>query len=185
MKLFTFFPILIAAIFVKNIPVSKSNDKPLQKISVGTLTEENYTLVLKALANLDNKISNDTIIIKYDYEKESCWNRLDKQDDNYIKTLIASSNKRILENETKRKNISVYQISEGKSKTNKIIKWNDQVKIDTDKTIHNLLFTKKAMCGNSILITPSRKFIILKSDSHFELLDYSKKEITKIFNTLM
>ena len=101
MKLFSLFPILITAMFVQNIPVSKWNNKPLQKISVGTLTEENYTLVLKALANLDNKTSNDTIIIKYDYEKESCWNRLDKQDDNYIKTIIANGNKRILENETK------------------------------------------------------------------------------------
>ena len=49
-----------------------------KRISIFKLNETSLSAVKKYLSNFSNKAIQDTIIIKYDYNNETCWNTLDK-----------------------------------------------------------------------------------------------------------
>ncbi len=124
----------------------------------------------------------DTIIIKYEYDRESCWNNLDQQNDEYIKTVISERQNFVLEQVSKRKNLSFFHFKEPGKNFNKIISWDNRVLTDTAGVLKNLYFPKSNFCGNSAIILPDGKMIFIKSDAHFDALKWNQDKIRKVLN---
>ena len=122
----------------------------------------------------------DTIIIKYDYNYETCWDRLDLCEEDYILGIISRNQQKIQEVLSNRQNISVFNFRKPGKRMNKIKKWDKTILIDSTKKLFNLLFYNRCECGSSILIMPDKKFIFIRSDPHYQILDITQTDIEEI-----
>ena len=142
------------------------------------LTNNSLRLLLVAPTSSSLK---DTIIIKYDYNNESCWELLDQKDDNYIQGFVTRHKQRVETLLTTRPNVSVFEFREPGNNINKIKKWDSSIIIDSTRQLMNLLFKERSTCGNSIIVLPDRRFIFIRSDSHSEVLDLTQEKILEYF----
>jgi len=126
------------------------------------------------LSVLSNKPVKDTVIIKYDFNYESCWNTLDQQTDLYINNIILSTNDFISKYKIAHPGTSVYQIKEGGKNFNKIVLWNNKILTDGGYLRKNI-FTRKTICGTSLILYPDGSHKFFYSDSHFMALQPNKK----------
>jgi hypothetical protein len=134
------------------------------------------------LNTVTNTSLKDTIIIKYDFNNETCWDLLDQKDDNHIMGFVARHQERVQHVLKTRQNVSVFNFREPGNNLNKIIKWDKSIIIDSSKQLFNLLFKDRCTCGSSILVTPDKQYIFIRSDSHFEALDMTGKQIEEILS---
>lgn len=151
--------------------------KDKNKIVTGKLTDSEFMSVSEFLEKATSLKPKDTIIIKYDYNKESCWNRLDQQNADYINNIISWSQSRVQNAFKERPNLTVYRFREPGNNVNKIIDWDNSIVIDNDKRLFSLLFSQRSICGNSILLMPDGKYVFMRSDSHFEVLDLTQNDL--------
>ena len=152
------------------------------RISHGQLSESTFNALKQFLTTTTNATLKDTIIIKYDYNNETCWDILDQKDDNYIMGFVTRHQDRVQQVLKTRQNISVFNFREPGNNLNKIIKWDKSIMIDSSKQLFNLLFKDRCTCGSSILVTPDKQYISIRSDSHFEALDMTEKQIVTIIS---
>ena len=150
------------------------NDK---RISSGTLDDVTHASLRQVLTPLATSSLKDTIIIKYDYNNETCWDLLDQQDDGYIQGFVTRHKQRLQMLQTTRPNVSIFEFREPGSNLNKIKKWNNSIIIDSSRQLMNMLFKARSTCGNSIVILPDQRFVFIRSDSHSEAIDLTQKEI--------
>ncbi len=151
------------------------------KTSTGLLDESAYRSLRQILSAHAPAGLKDTILIKYDYNNESCWNFLDTKDDNHIRGFITRGNERILNVSKSRPHVSVFQFREPGKNLNKIKRWNTAIIVDSSRQLFQLLFKKRSICGNSIAVLPDRRFVFLRSDSHSEVLDLTHDKIVAYF----
>ena len=102
-------------------------------------------LVIQAVSSL-----KDTVIIKYDYNNESCWDLLDQRDDNYVQGFVTRHRERIQMLQATRPNVSILEFREPSNNLNKIKKRDSYIIIDSSRRLMNLLFKERSACGNSI-----------------------------------
>lgn len=152
------------------------------RTATGQLTEPEVRLLQKFLQPYTTSKLNDTLIIKYDFNKDDCWHITDQRKDEYIQQLILSSKQRIQTAALTRPNVSIFRFREPGNNLNKLIKWDESILIDSTRQLYQLLFKKRTECGSSIIIFPDKRFILLYSDSHFEALDLSKKQMEELLN---
>ncbi|TCD26756.1 hypothetical protein EZ456_12425 [Pedobacter psychrodurus] len=126
------------------------------------------------LSAISNKPVKDTVIIKYDFNYESCWNALDEQPDNYIARIIISTNDFISKYKIAHPGTSVYQIKESGKNFNKLVLWNNKILTDGGYLRKNI-FTKKTTCGTSLVLYPDGSYKFFYSDPHFMPLQPAKK----------
>ena len=150
------------------------------KVSHGVLNDSIYTSVKQFLQSYSNTTLHDTILIKYDFNHESCWDMLDTRDKENIKRVIDSYNSTIQKVIDERSAVSVFQFRQPGNNINNYKKWNAKIIIDSSGLLGNILFYDKVMCGSSAIILPDKRFLITRSDSHFESLRYSKEMIEAI-----
>lgn len=136
------------------------------------LTDSVYNELRHFLANSSGITLKDTIIIKYDYNRESCWNMLDRQDDAYIKGIIRQQQQRIQKERMARPGISVFMYREPGNNINKLKKWDPDIQIDRTGNLQKWLFGKRKICGNSVIVLPDRTVLLFPSDAHFQALQY-------------
>lgn len=152
------------------------------KISHGQLSESTFNTLKQFLTTTSNATLKDTIIIKYDFNNETCWDLLDQKDDNYIMGFVARHQDRVQQVLNTRQNVSVFNFREPGNNLNKIIKWDKSIMIDSSKQLFNLLFKDRATCGSSVIVMPDKQFIFIFSDSHLEALDMTQKQIEEILS---
>lgn len=152
------------------------------KTYTGQLGDSIFLSLKKYLTINANSKLKDTIIIKYDYNNETCWNNLDQSEDENIRGFIKKYKEKILLVLFTRQNVSIFNFREAGNSLNKIKKWDTSIIIDSSKQLFNLIFKERCTCGNSIIIMPNRKFVFVRSDSHFEVLDFSQKRIEEILS---
>ncbi len=170
---FTLILLLLAFSFLTNCSIKyKNNYISKNTLSQGTLTDSVYSELSKILFESTNYKPKDTIIINYNYNNYNCWINLDKQNDSYINAVILGKGKRIRTKLSYSENTSVYRFKQVGNKFNKVILRDNSILTDEKSKLFNLLFNHEIKCGNSILIKPDKKFIYLKNDAHFELLNY-------------
>jgi len=158
------------------------NDKDNGKVIHGILNDSAYT-ALKEFCQLQSSSKiNDTIIIKYDFNHEHCWSNLDMGDKDHINRVIDNYNASITNSVNSRPSISVFQFREPGNGINKYKKWNTSIGIDSSRLLSNLLFTDQVVCGSSAIILPDKRFILIRSDAHFEALRYTSEMTTAILN---
>ena len=71
----------------------KTDDK--KRVYSGTLDDNTNTFLRQLLTKQNASNLKDTIIIKYDYNNEGCWDLLDQKDDNYIQGFVTRHKERI------------------------------------------------------------------------------------------
>lgn len=150
-----------------------------KRISSGKLSNEQIDFVKKFLSPYTSELQ-DTIVIKYDFNKDDCWELLDAQNKRYIREVLASHNKYITGYEQAHPSISVFELREEGNKFSMLKQWDQHIKIDSGGTFLNKIIKKEAKCGSSIMIFPSGEYIFIKGDSHFETLYLTKEQMTII-----
>ena len=146
----------------------------------GELNNSDFSVLRKLLTNHSFEGLKDTLIIKYDYNKETCWDMLDQQDDAYIMGFITRHKQTVADILSKRKNVSIFAYREPGDNINKLKKWDDSIIIDSSKVLFNLLFKDRTTCGSSIMVMPDKRYVFMRSDSHSEILDLPADRINNV-----
>lgn len=155
-----------------------------KRISIYQLEDSSLNAVKKYLSQFSNKAIQDTIIIKYDYNNETCWSILDeKVSDEEMKRRYLSSPSPFDAYLSARPAVSFFWFREPGENINKITKYNTSIIIDKDLELYKFFFKEKCTCGNSILILPDGRYIFTRSDSHTNAVLYSSKQITELLQT--
>jgi hypothetical protein len=161
-------------------PIATTFDKT--RILSGELTETDFSQLKQYIQTFSNTLVKDTIIIKYDFNNETCWNLLDGNTNNYIMRVLKSRQEKIKTMQIFRPNVSIFNFREPGNNLNKLKKLDNTILIDSTKQIKNLLFEKQYTCGSSIIIMPNKKFVFIKSDSHNDILDLNQKQIEELLS---
>lgn len=148
------------------------------KLETGSLTNSQLDSLKTFLTNSAFE-PRDTIFIKFDFNHESCWEALDNQSDEYINRVVSNSQNSIRSKMANRPNVSIYQYKQSGKAFNKLKHWNTDIKTDSSGYIRKLLFKEKTACGTSAIITPGGKFLLIKSDSHFEAAYMTAEDVAK------
>ena len=148
----------------------------------GQLRDSNFIALKQILTNATSSNLKDTILIKYDYNNETCWNILDQKDDDHIMGFVTRHKERVQKVLSTRQNVSVFEFREPGNSLNKIKKWDNSIIIDSSKQLFNLLFKERYTCGSSIMVMPDKRFVFIRSDSHSEILDLTQKQIEDLLN---
>jgi hypothetical protein len=184
-KYFLVFPVLFSfVIFVESCSTAsrlyRYDDK--NRTYAGQLNDETFFALKQYLTNTTNTTLKDTIIIKYDYNNENCWDILDQREKEYIMDFVTTHKQRVQQILAARQNVSVFDFREPGNNLNKIKKWDNTIIIDTTKQLMNLLFKERCACGSSIIVMPDKKFVFLRSDSHSDALGLPQKKIIEVLN---
>ena len=165
-----------AAIFISCAPSAKlykTNTYTKARLHAASLDSLKNYLQSSAIGNI-----NDTIIIKYEFDNESCWNLLDQQNSTDIKTVITNIQNHRKQQSELRPDISIFHYKEKGSKKNKLVEWNPDIRPDNGYLKH-LLFGEQTVCGTSAIIFPTGEYLLIKSDSHFTALNLTGKQINE------
>jgi len=146
----------------------------------GQLNDSIFFQLKQFLSNSTASKVKDTLIIRYDYNNESCWNRLDQQNKEYIMRFVTNYNDRVERILNTRPDVSIYSYREPGDNLNKIKAWNNKIRVDSTRQLFNLLFKERCICGSSILVMPDKQFVFIRSDSHSEILDLTQEQVKKI-----
>ncbi len=141
----------------------------------GILSKEEFTALKEFLAENNLQIK-DSIFIKYDFNKENCWNNLDSTNDENINKVKSAFQKQIIDFNNKHKNAIAYNFREPGNRVNKVKLWDDSIIIDDQLFLKQLLFNKKKQCGSSVLINKDGTFLMNFGDPHFNLLNITNKK---------
>jgi hypothetical protein len=147
------------------------------KVQTGFLNNADFEALAQMLSRYTGTAPADTILIKYDYNNESCWDLLDQKDENHIRGFINRNNSRILNVSASRKNVSAFQFREPGKNLNKLKSWNNSIIVDSSKQLYQLLFKKRATCGSSIAVLPDKRYVLIRSDSHSAVFDLTHEKI--------
>lgn len=177
-----FISLIILLIFVESCSTTAQLYDDKNRSYTGLLRDSTFTVLKQYLTNTTNLKLKDTIIIKYNYNNETCWNILDQKEDSYIMSFVTGYKARVQRVLAARQNVSVFNFREPGNKLNKIIKWDNSILIDSSKQLFNLLFKERCICGSSIIALPDKRFIFLRSDSHTDVLNLTQKQIEEILN---
>jgi hypothetical protein len=133
----------------------------------GELSDTVYMELKEYLTSTTQQQLRDTIIIKYEYNKETCWTYSDiEYEDKYFINAADRIESHRFWLYIKRTGASIFHFREPGNDIPKIVKWDKTIIVDSTRALFKLLFSKKEICGNSILVTPDRRYIFFKGDSH-------------------
>ena len=176
-RLITFCFVVLTIFQFCSVNSKLNSQKDNNKIRTGQLNDSTFLAVKKYLTRGTATILKDTIIIKYDYNYESCWDILDQSEADHIMGFVKRHQERVKRFLLTRQNVSFFAYREPGNSLNKIKKWDNTILIDSSKRLFRLVFNERQNCGNSILLLPDKRFIYLRSDSHTEILDLTQEQI--------
>lgn len=144
----------------------------------GILSAEEFSRLKKILSSNITDQLKDTIIIKYDVNSSQCWYFLDAQKDEYINRVLDGTQTQMRNQLVARPYRSVFRFREKGNRVNKLIKWNNDIKVDEEDALRSLLFKKHhSSCGTGAIIFPNGEYLLVLDDSHFEALTFTKEQI--------
>ena len=149
-----------------------------KRYQAGTLTEAQIDSLHTFLKQNERLALKDTIIIKYDFNKDGCWKDLSYQNAEFLNNVRWAFQKNIQEKAEARPKVAIYQYrEEGKSFSPVKSKG---LEIETDPGfLKKLLFNEATTCGTSAIVLPNGKFLLVKSDPQFSALLLNAKDIEK------
>lgn len=146
----------------------------------GQLSQPLFDSLKHYLFMATGKPVRDTIIIKFDFNHETCWDLSDSRKNAEIDAAITRMNNHNAEMALSRGKMSMYQFRETGRDFNKIKYRNDSIMIDNG-FLGKLLFKQKTVCGTSAIIDPAGRYLLMKSDSHFEALYITSEKFSSFF----
>lgn len=153
----------------------KSNSKENQNIDSHKLSETEFENLKEYLSTTQNIIPKDTIIIKYEFNGETCWDMLDLEDDDYIHKIIDFRRKEIDKFNLLHKDGVAFRIREEGKNFNKVVSFDKTVLVDKSSFLRNLIFKEKNTCGNTVIILKDGKYYLRKGDPHFDIIQILNK----------
>ena len=148
------------------------------RYSTTVISEETLNKLKSYLQKHEVSTVKDTIIIKYNFNGDDCWRMMDS-DQQKLESVLSAYQAHHKMVALKRPNVSIFEFSaKGKNQNNYKLN-NSDILID-EGDIRELLFKEPTTCGSSILILPTGKCLIVKSDSHFEALNLNSKAIDSL-----
>lgn len=150
-----------------------------KKFESGELTPGDLESLKQYLSATSPQSLSDTIIIKFDFNRERCWDNLDKESDEYINRVLAGYQSRIKE-AAARPGVTIYQFREPGKAISKYKLWNQDILTDIGYLRQNL-FKERTVCGSSVIVAPSGKYLLIKSDSHFDAIRLTGPELAAVW----
>jgi hypothetical protein len=149
-----------------------------KRYQAGTLTDAQIDSLHTFLKQNERLALKDTIIIKYDFNKDDCWKDLSYQNAEFLNNVRWAFQKNIQEKAEARPEVAIYQYRED-GKSFSPIK-SKGLEIETDPGfLKKLLFNEITTCGTSAIVLPNGKFLLVKSDPQFSALILNAKDIEK------
>jgi len=149
-----------------------------KRYQAGTLTGAQIDSLHTFLKQNERLTLKDTIIIKYDFNKDDCWNDLSYQNAEFLNNVRWAFQKNIQEKAEARPKVAIYQYRE-EGKSFSPIK-SKGLEIETDSGfLRKLLFKEPTSCGTSAIVLSDGKFLLVKSDPQFSALLLNAKDIEK------
>jgi len=149
-------------------------------IEKGTLTPAALDSLRSYLAGATPAALRDTLIIKYEFNHETCWDLMDRRPDSVIMRNVVHYQQYMQTLAAARPQAGIFLFREPGNDFNKIKSFNNQILIDNGY-LKNLFFRKKATCGSSVIVDPEGNYLVRKSDSHFESLHLSQAAFAAYF----
>ncbi|KQM63850.1 hypothetical protein ASE74_11800 [Pedobacter sp. Leaf216] len=149
-----------------------------KRYQAGTLTDAQVDSLHFYLKENQRLTLKDTIIIKYDFNRDDCWKDLSYQNAEFLNNVRWTFQKNILEKAEARPKVAIYQYREVGESFSPIK--SKGLEIETDSGfLKKLLFKENTSCGTSAIILPNGKFLLVKSDPQFSALLLNAKDIEK------
>jgi len=168
---------LLLIMLVSCSHTSQFSHKVDKNVYAGQLSDSAYGILKQFLTGATQTMLNDTIIIKYDYNNETCWSTLDQQKDEHIMGVVTRIQQHVQDLKLTRQNCSFFNFREPGNNLNKIKKWDNSIIIDSSKQLFSLLFNKRYTCGSSIIVLPGKSFLFLRNDPHSTAFNYTQQQI--------
>lgn len=169
------FTVVLLSIFIYSCSPKLYIDEN-KRYQAGTLSETQIDSLHTFLKQNERLALKDTIIIKYDFNKDVCWNDLSYQNAEFLNNVRWTFQKNIQEKAEARPKVAIYQYRE-KGENFSPIK-SKGLEIETDSGfLRKLLFKEITSCGTSAIILPNGKFLLVKSDPQFSALILNAKDI--------
>ncbi|MEH3115524.1 hypothetical protein [Pedobacter terrae] len=173
-KLQAFIPLLLLTLVYACSPKLYVDEN--KRYQAGTLSEAQIDSLHAFLKQNERLALKDTIIIKYDFNKDVCWNDLSYQNAEFLNNVRWAFQKNIQEKAEARPKVAIYQYREEGESFSPIK--SKGLEIETDSGfLRKLLFREVTTCGTSAIILPNGKFLLVKSDPQFSALILNAKEI--------
>lgn len=168
--------LLVAGVFLAacNSPRLYRGDKQFE---TGNISPAELQVLRSYLSAKSGIPVRDTIILKYDYNHETCWDLSDGQPEEMIRQRITNINSHHALVRQQRPDVTVLHFRENGKDFNKVIAWDNQILVDSGYLRYQF-FKRRAICGSSVLVLPSGKFLLKKSDSHFQMLEIPSAALT-------
>ncbi|MGN7986812.1 hypothetical protein ACTJKC_05685 [Pedobacter sp. 22226] len=156
-----------------------------KRYQAGTLTDAQIDSLHTFLKQNERLALKDTIIIKYDFNKDGCWNDLNYQNAEFLNNVRWTFQKNILEKAAARPKVAIYQYREVGESFSQVK--SKGLEIETDPGfLKKLLFQEVTTCGTSAIVLPNGKFLLVKSDPQFSALLLNAKDIeTRLLENLV
>jgi len=156
-----------------------------KRYQAGTLSDAQIDSLHTFLKQNERLALKDTIIIKYDFNKDVCWNDLNYQNPEFLNNVRWTFQKNILEKAAARPKVAIYQYREVGESFSQVK--SKGLEIETDPGfLKKLLFKEVTTCGTSAIVLPNGKFLLVKSDPQFSALLLNAKDIeTRLLENLV
>ncbi|SDG39024.1 hypothetical protein SAMN05421827_10648 [Pedobacter terrae] len=156
-----------------------------KRYQAGTLSEAQIDSLHLFLKQNERLTLKDTIIIKYDFNKDGCWNDLNYQNAEFLNNVRWAFQKNIQEKAEARPQVAIYQYREKGESFSPIKSKGLEIETDSD-FLKKLLFKEVTTCGTSAIVLPNGKFLLVKSDPQFSALMLNAQDIEqKLQETLV
>lgn len=169
------FTLLFLSIFIYSCSPKLYVDEN-KRYQAGTLTDAQVDSLHVFLKENQRLALKDTIIIKYDFNRDDCWKDLSYQNAEFLNNVRWTFQKNILEKAEARPKVAIYQYREVGESFSQVK--SKGLEIETDPGfLKKLLFKENTSCGTSAIILPDGKFLLVKSDPQFSALLLNAKDI--------
>lgn len=161
----------------RSFPVYKDVNN---RITVTTITESSFSILKNFLQKNSEATLKDTIIIKFDFDKENCWQGLDKDSFDYLLKVLDNHQKHRQELIEERPGVSFFEFRQPGNHLSQLKRLDKKILVDKTSTLTQILFTAHTECGSSAIILPDKKVILVYTDPHFDAFYFTGEKIKTI-----
>lgn len=161
----------------RSLPVYKDENN---RITVTTITDSSFSILKNFLQKNSEATLKDTIIIKFDFDKENCWQGLDKDSFDYLLKVLDNHQKHRQELIEERPGVSFFEFRQPGNHLSQLKRLDKKILVDKTSTLTQILFTAHTECGSSAIILPDKKVILVYTDPHFDAFYFTGEKIKTI-----
>ncbi len=156
--------------------------KETERIVVTTIADSSFVSLKNFLQSKSATKLKDTLIIKFDFNKENCWQALDKGSLDYLLKVLDNHKKQRQKLIEERPEVSFFEFRQAGNHLSKLKRLDDKVMIDKTGMLISILFPIQTECGSSAIILPDKKVIMVYTDPHFDAFYFTGEKIKTILN---